>query len=81
MKPGDKVHYIPYKGCDEKLYENGIIKEIVSPKKARIVYHCGNDWDHYMNYTSSLSNIDRLREGWIDRHDYGDSEPLFQYLL
>jgi len=28
IKIGDKVHYIPFEGCDESLIENGIVKEI-----------------------------------------------------
>ena len=70
MNIGDKVHYIPYEGCDENTYENGIVKQnmpsLVKLGLLRVVYHCGDDWDHYYNYTSELTSIDSLKEGWIE---------------
>lgn len=73
MKIGDKVHYIPYEGCDEKDYENGIVKKIgFDSHLVWVVYHCADDWDNYMNYTAAVTASDQLREGWIDNHDYED---------
>jgi hypothetical protein len=74
FKVGDKVHYIPFEGCDESQYENGVVKEILDhcPIAVRVVYHCAEEWDNYMNYTSQLTPIGKLRLGWI--------EPLNQEL-
>jgi hypothetical protein len=30
----------------------------------RVVYHCGGEWDNFMNYTSQLTNINQLKLGW-----------------
>ena len=65
MKVGDKVRYTPqHWGIDE--WENGIIKEIPehTPTAVRVVYHCDERWDRYMDYTGALTNISDLRIGW-----------------
>jgi len=74
LKVGDKVHYIPFNGCPESKYENGIVKEIPdhTTTEVRVVYHCAEEWDNYMNYTSALTSVDKLRLSWI--------EPLNQEL-
>lgn len=66
IKIGDKVHYIPFEGCDELLYENGMVKEIPdhTNNSIRVVYNCAGEWDNFMNYTSQLTNINQLRDGW-----------------
>jgi hypothetical protein len=68
LQVGDKVHYIPFEGCDESQYENGVVKEILDhcPIAVRVVYHCAEEWDNYMNYTSQLTPIGKLRLGWIE---------------
>lgn len=68
FKPGDKVCYIPFNGCDKSLYENGIIKTLNSLDKNSVfvVYHCNNDWDNYWNYTAANTDINRLRSGWTE---------------
>lgn len=70
---GDKVYYQPehYK---PDLYENGIVKEIpegasnfknsILYNRVRVVYHCANDWEHYQDYTSALTNLEDLNKGW-----------------
>jgi hypothetical protein len=65
---GDKVHYIPYKDCPQKLFENGIVKEIPESEheEIRVVYYCSGDWDRYMIYTSALTPVNKLQKGWIN---------------
>lgn len=66
IKIGDKVHYIPFEGCDESLIENGIVKEIPEHTfdSVRVVYKCNSDWKRFMDYTSALTNIRNLEKGW-----------------
>lgn len=61
---GDKVHYIPFDGCSEDKYENGIVKSIPTSYAAFVVYHCDGKWDDYQNYTAALTSIEDLRPGW-----------------
>lgn len=63
MKKGDRVHYQPSHYADDD-FENGIIKEIPTLECARVVYNCNNDWLHYTNYTSALTDLTDLKEGW-----------------
>jgi len=67
LKIGDRVHYIPYKGCAKDQYENGMVKEIPEHTKTvvRVVYHCAGEWDNFMNYTSALTNLSDLGLGWM----------------
>lgn len=62
---GDRVHYIGHLGG---IPENGRIKEIPSHTRdsVRVVYNCANEWDKFMNYTSALTPIDCLFDGWTD---------------
>lgn len=71
---GDKVHYIPFKGCELSQYENGIVKEIPehTDKSVRVVYHCAGQWDYYMNYTSALTAKDQLGKGWVINEIIGE---------
>lgn len=66
LKIGDRVHYIPFEGCDESQYENGLVKEIPNHTntEVRVVYSCGGDWDNFMNYTSALTPISKMGMGW-----------------
>ncbi len=66
IKIGDKVHYVPFDGCDESLIENGMVKEMPGHTNTsiRVVYSCGGNWDDYMNYTSQLTPINKLGMGW-----------------
>ena len=64
-KVGDKVHYIPFEGCDPKQFENGIVKSVnLNPSHAFVVYNCGGDWENYMNYSAASTNLNNLKPGW-----------------
>lgn len=67
LKIGDRVHYIPFEGCDEKTYENGMVKEIPEHTNdhIRVVFHCAGEWKNFMNYTSQLTPVRQLRMGWF----------------
>ena len=62
---GDKVHYQPDHYGPQK-WENGIIKEIPDHTltSVRVVFNCAGDWDNFMNYTSALTDLKDLFEGW-----------------
>jgi len=66
IKIGDKVHYIPFKGCDDSLIENGMVKEIPDHTNTsiRVVYNCAGEWHRFMDYTSALTRIEDLELGW-----------------
>jgi hypothetical protein len=71
IKVGQKVHYIPYEGCNPSKYENGIVKEIPErtpgdpyAESVRVVYNCAEDWDNYQFYTSALTALTDLKDGW-----------------
>jgi len=57
---GEKVTYVPTVGA----FENGIIKSIQNDNYLFVVYHCGDDWDNYQNYTAAKTHIDFLVRGW-----------------
>lgn len=64
IRVGDKVHYQPDHFSDDE-FENGIVKEISSINShVRVVYHCGGDWENYHEYTSALTRVSDLKEGW-----------------
>ena len=65
LRVGDKVRYQPgHYGLDQ--WENGIIKEIREDKTdgVWVVYHCAENWSHYNDYTSALTNLRDLKLGW-----------------
>ena len=64
-RPGDKVHYIPFEGCEDSEYENGIVKSISNADNLFVVYHCGGDWKNFQNYTAARTSIKDLKVGWI----------------
>lgn len=63
--PGEKVTYIPYEGCDPSEYQKGIIKRRSDDHNAFVVYHCGDDWENYDDYTAARTKINQLKKGWI----------------
>jgi hypothetical protein len=70
MNVGDRVNYTPFEGCDNPgLIENGIIKAIHQRKVGfvYVVYKCGSDWDNYMDYTAALTDVNGLKEGWVEK--------------
>ena len=68
MKIGDKVHYIPFKGCDDSLIENGKIKSFnVQTLNPYVVYHCNNEWDKWMDYTGQNTPLECIKVGWYEK--------------
>jgi hypothetical protein len=61
LKDGDSITYHSF-----NKKENGIVKSISDEKHVFVVYHCGNDWDNYKNYTAARTHIDDLTKGWED---------------
>jgi len=100
MKPesiihvGDKVTYV-----GNNRLEHGVVKSILPDLHGYVyvVYHCGDNWDDYLKYTSSATRIADLEPGWIndpvnstsqhkrDTYEikYEDSEPssILPFLL
>lgn len=69
IEVGDRVTYsTSYKK------EKGIVKSLCEDKDyAFVVYHCGDDWDNYFNYTGARTRIVDLVSGWcIDENIYYD---------
>jgi len=66
IKVGDKVHYIPFDGCDDSRIENGIVKEMpgYTQTAIRVVFKCAGEWDRFMDYTSELTPKENLGYGW-----------------
>jgi hypothetical protein len=66
IKVGDKVHYRPFKNCEDSLVENGKVKEIPDHTNSsiRVVFNCAGEWENFMNYTSQLTLIEKLAVGW-----------------
>jgi len=56
---GEKVEYISY-----NKIEKGIVKSISDDYHVFVVYHCGDDWHHYRDYTAARTNITNLSHGW-----------------
>ncbi len=62
--PGQRVHYIPFEGCDPEQYENGIVKSVSDENHVFVVYNCGGEWSRYQDYTAARTHISQLRAGW-----------------
>lgn len=69
IKIGIKVHYIPYKGCTDKEYQNGKIKCFCNDTTdyVFVVYHCNNNWDldHWKDYTGQRTAVSDIKLGWV----------------
>ena len=72
---GELVCYIPYNGCDESLWENGIVKEAMA-SNVRVVYHPGDEWANFREYTSALTPINSLRRGWVTTKTKEENENI-----
>lgn len=59
LKQGDKVTY-----NNGFSIEKGVVKEVVNENMTRVVYHCNEEWDRYMDYTSALTDNQYLTKGW-----------------
>lgn len=71
LKIGQKVHYKSAQG----IIENGMIKEIPehTTTAVRVVYNCNGDWKNFKDYTSALTNLSDLNDGWKFKNaDYMD---------
>lgn len=67
IETGMKVHYIPYKGCTDNEMENGIVKSFANDTDyVFVVFHCGDEWGNYFNYTGQRTAISDLKEGWVN---------------
>jgi|SRR6185503_17824480 len=65
IKEGTKVYYTTPYGKKS----NGIVKSFNDDKTiAFVVYHCGNDWKNYRDYTGAATNIDEIEYGWVDEN-------------
>lgn len=66
LEEGTKVTYVPFKGCDVKDFEKGIVKSIneMNPDSVFIVFHCNEDWENYKDYTGQSTNKTQLILGW-----------------
>lgn len=63
IKVGDKVHF--KQTPDSKRFENGIVKEVLDDYRfVRVVYNYNDDIDNYTDYTSQLTDVNQLYEGW-----------------
>lgn len=54
---GMKVTYLPKN-------EKGIVKKL-DGEYAFVVYHCGEDWERYYDYTAARTEQSDLIRGWI----------------
>jgi hypothetical protein len=56
---GDKVTYI-----STGKIEHGIVKSASDENHVFVVYHCGDNWERYFDYTAARTRIEDLVEGW-----------------
>jgi hypothetical protein len=69
FEPGNKVHYVPahIRNSQPKNgwnVQNGIVKS-VRGETVFVVYECGENWEHYSNYTAASTRSEDLDHGWI----------------
>jgi len=63
LKVGDKVHHQP--SCyGDKVWDNGIVREIDTKDSVWVVYSCDENWDRYTDYVSEKTNLQDLKKGW-----------------
>jgi hypothetical protein len=55
-----------------------MVKEIPdhTNKHIRVVYNCAGEWDNFMNYTSQLTPIDKLKMGWAHYETLPNTQNL-----
>ena len=67
MKAGDKVTYIPFRGCSVEQMENGVIKRLTDDEQgAFVVYNCNGEWDKIEDYTAANTNFRNLLPDWTE---------------
>ena len=72
LKKGDRVTYVAY-----KKKERGIVKSFSDETHVFVVYHCGEDWDRYFDYTAARTNINDLILGWPEEEPItGNTEEV-----
>jgi hypothetical protein len=59
FKKGDKVTY-----NNGYKKEKGIVKSISDENNTFVVYHCGEDWKNFMDYTAARTSNVYLTLGW-----------------
>ena len=66
LKVRSKVRYQPAH-YGEEHWENGVVKEIPehTTKNVRVVYNCNDEWGRIEHYTSTLTRLTDLKEGWL----------------
>ena len=70
LKVGDPVHYQPSHYLKDDRWENGIVKEVpeFTLSSVRVVYNVAeNDWEHYEQYTSAMTDARDLNKGWRNK--------------
>lgn len=79
MKVGDRIYYVPFKGCRFKDIEFGIVKAIneMDPTHVFVVFNCGNEWDLYQNFTGQNTKITSLYPGWSGIHTDSDGNRTY----
>lgn len=65
LEIGQRVHYIPFEGCDNSLKENGIVKSFGNSDTVFVVFKCNGHWEHYQDYTGQSVRVKDLKTGWI----------------
>ena len=66
LRVGDQVRYRPERFKDNE-WQNGVVKEIRDgiTDGAWVVYNCDGNWDNYIDYRGTLTNLHDLKLGWI----------------
>ncbi len=68
FEKGNKIHFVPPHKRDEQRYkhnvQNGIVKE-VTPEGVFVVFHVGDSWENFEQYTAQLSDPNSLFHGWL----------------
>ena len=49
--------------------ERGIVKSLSDARHVFVVYHCGDNWNIYFDYTAARTRISDLVPGWVTPYD------------
>ena len=61
MEAGQKVTYVSHGKT-----EHGIVKGVSGAEHMFVVYHCGGNWEKYVDYTAARTRTADLVPGWIE---------------